>query len=368
MIHIKKFAKRELVFITALSLTLLSILLVPIDQYYLNYIDYKTLSSLFLMLLVLAGLSRLQVFHYLSTQLIKHLKNTQALVAALIFITFFFSLFIANDMALLTFLPLALITLKEAEKEEYLIFTIIMQNIAANLGGMLTPFGNPQNLYLYTYFSIPTLEFLQIMFWPFLFAILLISIFCLFIPKTPIRLSQKPPLFVDWPRIIRYLLLGIVVVLSIFRILDYRIVSIILLLYFIVFDRKSLLQIDYFLLLTFACFFIFSGNFARIELINTLASRLMEWNTYITAILSCQIMSNVPTAIFLSKFTVDYHDLLLAVNIGGVGTLISSLASLISFRIYTRTYTKTTKKYLLNFALLNGLFLLILATITYFIT
>ncbi len=367
MIRVRKFVKKELVFSIALLIAIISMFFVPVDQEYLHYFDTKTLVSLFVIMLILAGFTKIRIFDYISRKLIARLNNARKLIAGLIFITFFSSMFIANDMALLTFLPLTLITLKDANKEEYLIFTIIMQNIAANLGGMLTPFGNPENLYLYSYFSIDSIEFMSIMLKPFLISIVMTIAICFIIPKTHLEL---PALKMETPsrrKMIIFSLFSILIILAVFRVFDYLIITAIVMVYFLIFERNCFKQVDYFLLLTFTCFFIFTGNFARIEAINTIVTGLLEKSTYITSIISCQIISNVPTAVFLSKFTTNYKDLLLAVNVGSIGTLVSSLASLISFRIYTKKYSNYTKKYLLNFAMLNVLFLSVLSIITYYI-
>jgi Na+/H+ antiporter NhaD/arsenite permease-like protein len=342
-------------------------MLVPVDREYLHYFDMKTLFSLFIIMLLLAGFTKIKVFEYLSTQLIHRFKSLRKLIAGLIFITFFSSMFIANDMALLTFLPLSLITLKEAHKEEHLIFTIIMQNIAANLGGMLTPFGNPENLYLYTHFHIDSIEFMLIMMKPFILSVFLISMIIFLVPNSPIEQKGMPLEKPERKQLIFLIIGSLLMIFAIFRLLNYWIVGGLILLYFLLQDRHSFGKIDYFLLLTFVCFFIFSGNFARIGVIERLVTQLLNANTYWTAVLSCQVISNVPTAVFLSQFTNNYADLLLAVNVGSVGTLVSSLASLISFRIYTKKYTNTAKKYLLSFTILNVFFLITLSTITYFI-
>ena len=279
---------------------------------------------------------------------------------ALVYITFIGSMLIANDMALLTFLPLGYLVLTTTGKRKYMAVTFILQNIAANLGGMLTPFGNPQNLYLYTKFEIPTLEFMSIMAPPFILSILLITICCIiFVKPEPLEL-QKDDVKLDPKRTVLYLILFALSIIIVFRVIPYWIGLIIIPVVLLIVDRKALLMVDYSLLFTFVFFFIFAGNMARIDSVREVFSGLLEKNTLLVSVLSCQIISNVPSAILLSQFTGNYRDLLVGVNIGGVGTLISSLASLITFREYVKLNPGKGKYYVLLFSLFNFAFLFIL--------
>jgi Na+/H+ antiporter NhaD/arsenite permease-like protein len=299
--------------------------------------------------------------------IIRKFKNTKACILALVYITFIGSMLIANDMALLTFLPLGYFVLHTTGKEKYMAFTFIMQNIAANLGGMLTPFGNPQNLYLYSKFNIPDSEFVSIMFIPFLISIILITVCCLvFVKSEPLVIEEKaanlPPM-----RTAIYLVLFALTILIVFRTVPYVIGLIIIPLAILFLDRQALLEVDYGLLLTFVFFFIFSGNMARIDLVRDFFSFLLEKNTLVFSALSCQFISNVPSAILLSQFTDNYRELLLGVNIGGAGTMIASLASLITFREYSKQDPGHTVKYIVKFSIFNFAFLGILILICSFI-
>jgi Na+/H+ antiporter NhaD/arsenite permease-like protein len=263
-------------------------------------------------------------------------------------------------MARLTFLPLGYIVLHTTGKEKHMAFTFIMQNIAANLGGMLTPFGNPQNLYLYTKFNIPTGEFMSIMALPFVVSILLMTLCCfVFVKKEPLSVSEE----VITPRPIRtaiYLVLFAFSIIIVFRVVHYLLGLILIPLALLFMDRKALKKVDYPLLFTFVFFFIFAGNMARIEGVRALFSSLLEKNTLLFSVLSCQVISNVPSSILLSQFTGNYADLLVGVNIGGVGTLIASLASLITFREYVKHNPGKTGYYIGMFSLFNFSFLIIL--------
>lgn len=267
---------------------------------------------------------------------------------------------IANDMALLTFLPLGYFVLTTTGKEKYMAFTFIMQNIAANLGGMLTPFGNPQNLYLYSKFEIPNLEFMAIMAPPFVLSVLLITVCCMiFVKPEPLSLSDEK-IVLNPGKTILYLILFTLSIVIVFRGIPYWLGLIVIPITLFFADRKALKMVDYGLLLTFVFFFIFAGNMARIDVVRALFSSLLDKSTLLFSVISCQCISNVPSAILLSQFTENYADLLVGVNIGGVGTLISSLASLITFREYVKNNPGKTGYYIAMFSLFNFAFLIIL--------
>ncbi len=334
--------------------------IVPPDAAYLGYFDFKTLTCLFCVLAVVCALKNVKFFTILARKIVDCTGNLRMATLALVYITFIGSMLIANDMALLTFLPLGYFVLSSTGKEKHMAFVFIMQNIAANLGGMLTPFGNPQNLYLYTYFNIPTGEFMQIMLLPFLAAIALITVCCLFLPRETLSITEECPYRLQKKPTALYLVLFALSIVIVFRVIPYVIGLIVIPLVLLFADRKALRAVDYPLLLTFVCFFIFAGNMARIPAVSDLFSALLEKNTLVVSALSCQVISNVPSAILLSKFTTDYPALLLGVNIGGTGTLISSLASLITFREYTSHNPKSAGRYLALFSAFNFGFLILL--------
>jgi Na+/H+ antiporter NhaD/arsenite permease-like protein len=270
---------------------------------------------------------------------------------------------IANDMALLTFLPLGFLVLTTTGKEKYMAFTFIMQNIAANLGGMLTPFGNPQNLYLYTKFNIPTGEFMSIMALPFVVSILLITLCCvIFVKNEPLEV-QDEKIELGPSKTVIYLILFALSIVIVFRVIPYWIGLIVIPAVLIFADRSALAKVDYPLLFTFVFFFVFAGNMARIGVIRELFSMLLEKSTLLFSVISCQFISNVPTSILLSQFTDNYADLLVGVNIGGVGTLIASLASLITFREYVKHNPGKALYYIGVFSLFNFAFLAVLTAI-----
>lgn len=360
------FAKKNVVMCIAFVAALITCIFVPVDKEYLGYFDFKTLTCLFCVLAVVCALKDINFFYILAEKIVERFKNVRICVLALVYITFIGSMLIANDMALLTFLPLGYLVLTTTGKEKYMAYTFILQNIAANLGGMLTPFGNPQNLYLYTRFSIPNGEFVSIMALPFIISIAIITACCFLIRPEPLEMSDNIPKL-DWKKTSFYLILFALAIAIVFRGIPYWIGLIVIPIALWFTDREALRAVDYPLLLTFVFFFIFSGNMARIDAVSNLMSGLLEKNTLLFSILSCQFISNVPSAILLSQFTENYQDLLIGVNIGGVGTLISSLASLITLREFIKYNPKKIVSYIGEFSLINFCFLILLTGTMIFI-
>ena len=354
------FIKTNIVVIIAALAAIITAFIVPPDAEYLGYFDLKTLTCLFCVLAVVCALRNIRFFYTLAKMIVRCFRTARLAILALVYVTFIGSMLIANDMALLTFLPLGYFILHTTGKEKYMAFAFIMQNIAANLGGMLTPFGNPQNLYLYTKFNIPDGEFMLIMLPPFLISIALITLCCLiFVRCEPLRIEERAA-SLPLGRVAIYLVLFALSILIVFRLIPFWVGLVVIPPALLILDRQALLQVDYGLLLTFVFFFIFSGNMARIEAVRSFFSYLLDMNTLVFSALSCQFISNVPSAILLSQFTDNYRHLLLGVNIGGVGSLISSLASLITFKEYSKQDPGHTVRYVLKFSAYNFAFLFIL--------
>ena len=358
LLRVKKFIQNNIVCSIAFVLALITCIFVPIDREYIHYIDYKTISSLFMISYIIAAFKDINFFYLLAKQIIIKFKTLRMSYLALITITFAGSMLIANDMALITFLPLGYLLLKETGHEDKEAFVFIMQNIAANLGGMLTPFGNPQNLYIYTKYNIASIAFMKIMIIPFLVAIILLYLSGSLIENTELTINEKP-VSIDKTREIVYVSLFILAVLIVFRLIHPLIGLIVIPTVIFIFDRRAFKSVDYTLLLVFVFFFIFSSNLVRINQINSFFSKLLQRDVYFTTLISCQFMSNVPTSILLSKFTNDYIPLLYGVNIGGLGTLIASLASLITFRTYIKLNPKKALQFILLFSFINLIFIVI---------
>ena len=363
MTKVIDFVKKNVVMEIAFLAAVITMFFVPPDKEYLGYFDFKTLSCLFCVLAVVCALKHIRFFYILARKIVESFRNIKYCVLSLVYITFIGSMLIANDMALLTFLPLGYFILDATKQQKYMAFTFIMQNIAANLGGMLTPFGNPQNLYLYTKFNIPNSEFVSIMLPPFVISVLIITVCCLVFVKSEKLSIEDSPVKLDMKRAGIYLALFILSIAIVFRTIPYVIGLVVIPAVLLIMDRKALKEVDYPLLLTFVFFFVFAGNMARIEVVRELFSFLLNKSVLLFSVLSCQFISNVPSAILLSQFTENYPELLLGVNIGGVGTLISSLASLITFREYHKHNPKKTLYYVGMFSLFNFAFLFLLSGI-----
>ena len=358
------FVKREVVLSIAFVAMIITMFFVPIDGEYKDYFEYKTLIALFCMLAVVAGLKNTNVFELISKKLIGLFRTRRAVIYSLIYGTFFFDMIVANDMSLITFLPLTYIVLHSTGNDKYLSYTFILQTIAANMGGMITPYGNPQNLYLYSYYNIPTMEFFGVLLIQSITVAVLLFVAGLFIPNEKLELKNDGKINLDIRRLCVYAVLFVFVILSIFRVVPHVFTLILVIVAVLIFDYKRFAHVDYALLATFCVFFVFSGNIARIEVIKDFIESIVVENTLIAGIVSCQFISNVPTAIFLSKFTSNYSDLLVSVNIGSLGIIISSLASLITLKEFLKHQPHGFKKYMGLFTLVNTAFLAILIVVT----
>lgn len=377
---VKDFFKKETVCCIAFLLAVVSMFFIPPSVNYFSYIDFRVLALLFSLMAVVRGFSSIGVFTRLGTMLLTHVHSLRMLSALFIFLCFFFSMLITNDVALITFVPFTILVLSMAEQKKFLIPVIVLETIAANLGSMLTPLGNPQNLYLYTISGLSIGAFVRIMLpYSFVSAILLL-IFILFLPKdtvstataantanstNTVTASNTSNVICEAvkarknPRILftSYLILFLLCLLTVLHILPYQIMFLLVLTGFLLLDYRVLKDVDYFLLLTFLCFFIFIGNMKQISLVHELISKLLVHHEVLMGIGASQIISNVPAAILLSGFTDDYSALLIGVNLGGLGTLIASLASLISFKFYANSNGRDTRRFLGIFTLYNVIFL-----------
>lgn len=377
---VKELFQKETVCCIAFLLAVISMFFVSPSKNYISYIDFRVLALLFCLMAVVRGFSSIGVFTRLGTMLLTHVHSLRMLSALFIFLCFFFSMLITNDVALITFVPFTILVLSMAEQKKFLIPVIVLETIAANLGSMLTPLGNPQNLYLYTISGLSIGAFVRIMLpYSFVSAILLL-IFILFLPKDTVSTATaantanstntvtasntsnvicKAVKARKNSRILFafYLILFLLCLLTVLHILPYQIMFLLVLAGFLLLDYRVLKDVDYFLLLTFLCFFIFIGNMKQISLVHELISKLLVHHEVLMGIGASQIISNVPAAILLSGFTDDYSALLIGVNLGGLGTLIASLASLISFKFYTNSEGSDTRRFLGIFTLYNAIFL-----------
>ena len=364
------FAKKEVVLSIAIVAAVITCFFVPPDAQYLGYFEEKTLIALFCMLSVVAGLKYTEVFELISKKMIGLFHTRRSVIYALVFGTYFFDMIVANDMSLITFLPLAFIVLHSTGNDKYLAFTFIMMTIAANMGGMITPYGNPQNLYLFSYYEMGLLDFLSALAVQAATILVMLFLTGLFVKNEDLHLVNEKKLNIKTKQLAVYAVLFVLVILCIFRVVNHWLALGIVVVTILVMDRKRFKEVDYALLATFCVFFVFSGNIARITAISDFIKSIVGANgenVLVAGIVSCQFISNVPTAIFLSKFTdVAYSaDLLVAVNVGSLGIIISSLASLITLKEYLKHQPKGFKRYMLMFTAINTTFLIVQLLVTF---
>ncbi|MCI2056552.1 MAG: citrate transporter [Oscillibacter sp.] len=362
---LRQFFRREPVLCIAALCALASMFAVPLDALYVGYVDLRVLGLLWSLMAVVAGFRRCGVFEALTRILLTgHRGGRCGLSVALVLLPFFTSMAVTNDVALLTFVPFTLSLLEAAGCMDSAIPLVVLQTIAANLGSMATPVGNPQNLYLYAYYQLSAGAFFSA-----LVPLTAISLVCLTAAALPVLPKNMPvpnlpegrPM--DKKRLCLYAVLFMLCLLCVFHVLPWWCAAAVILCALALTDRDLLKQPDYMLLLTFVCFFVFSGNLGRIEPVRELLRAALDRSTLLCSVLASQIISNVPAAVLLSGFTSDWRGLLLGTDIGGLGTPVASLASLISLKLYLRTKDAKPGRYLLLFTLCNlaGLIILLAA-------
>ena len=374
MIRFVGFIKKETVFCIAVLLALISSFIVPVDQAYVNYIDFRVLALLFTLMTVMAGLQALGFFERLSYALLKYVKSMRSLTVLLVSLCFFLPMFITNDVALITFVPFTLLIFDKIDRPGKLISIVVLETIAANLGSMMTPIGNPQNLYLYGLTGYSPIKFIAHMAPVTCVSFLMLMLFAVSAKSEKITIADhEKSLFDPKPALtVYYFILFIFCLLVVAYIIPYPVLLVINIPVLLLFDRGTLKKVDYCLLLTFISFFVFIGNMQRIPAVSDWISSLVSGRELLVSFLCSQIISNVPAAILLSGFTQNYDQLLLGVNIGGLGTLIASLASLISFKYFSNYAAKLPKesgitkgRYLHHFTLMNVLFAVVLLLVSF---
>ncbi len=360
--------KKEAVLSIAILLAVLSAFFVRPDKEYIGYIDFRTLGILFCLMAVMAGLQKVGLFKYVAEKLLAKVSHIRGLIFILIMLCFFSSMLITNDVALITFVPFTFIVLKMilGEKAEKLVVpVVVMQTIAANLGSMLTPIGNPQNLYLYGKATMNFGDFILFMLPYTAVSFVLLTAWCFLFPykekkQVEIQIEENTNLTSCKKQLLVYAVLFVLCLLTVAHILPYEVTLLIILVVVFFMDRAVLGSVDYALLFTFVGFFIFIGNMGRVPAFNAFLQAIINGNEVITSIASSQFMSNVPAALLLSGFTNQYELLIIGTNLGGLGTLIASMASLISFKYIGKEFKQLRGKYLLYFTVWNILFLVVL--------
>ena len=348
------FWKREPVLCISAVCALASVALNPPSAAYLNYIDWRVLSLLFSLMAVVAGLQECGVFAVLAQRLLSGERRMRFVTLVLVLLPFFVSMLVTNDVALITFVPFAVLVLGLIGRTERLIYIVVLQTIAANLGSMATPVGNPQNLYLYANYELTAGQFFSVMLPLSLVSLAGLSVAALCVKPEGIRVSFAAKAEIQAPARLG-LMAGLFVLwlLSVFRVLPYPALLAVVLAAMLIFDRPLFRKVDYGLLATFFCFFLFAGNVGACPPIHDAIAAAMEGRTALTAGLASQVISNVPAAVLLSGFTADWRGLLIGTNVGGLGTPIASLASLISLKGYLKSPGARPGRYLLVFTAAN---------------
>ena len=320
------FFKNETIFCISLILAIVSCFFVLPSIDYLNYINWETIILLFVIMVFVEILKNLSVFEIFVRKLLNKVKNTRGLVLFLVFTCFFSSIFITNDVSLIIFVPFTLLALKKVERIDLIIFAVSLETIAANVGCMVLPIGAPHNIVMYTVSHIPFQSFFLLLLPYIIVSVVFLIVLSIFIPSDAVSLPSMGKIEIDWEGFLKRVFLGV----------------------------------DYFLLLTFIALFILIGNLENIPFFNSFFRQWIMGNEVIFAIVSSQIISNVPAAILLSGFSTNYEAIIVGINIGGLGSLIASMANLISYKILIREHDEFKVKYLIVFTVLNVILLLIL--------
>ncbi len=352
--------KKDPVLVISGILACISCFFVHPDMEYIGYINFRVLAILFALMLVVASLGNIGFFDFLTSRMIRIVKNQRQASQILVILAFFMSMFMTNDVTLVTLVPFAMITVGRFGDHKGMMYTLILMTCAANLGSMMTPIGNPQNLYLYTQYEMSMLHFLKLMLPYTLLSLLLILIASfIFVGKggkvEPVREKYPPN---AWKLAVLTLLFAIAI-LSVLGILHYLIMLALIICVIFIMDRKAFAKADYSLLITFVFFFVLIGNLGRLEVVYNTMSEVVSKSPVITAVLASQVISNVPAAMLLSAFTSDGDALVIGTNLGGLGTLIASMASLITYKIYIRE-NKDGGKYIAAFSIINVIMLALL--------
>lgn len=361
------FIKREPVLVISCVLAVVSTFFVTPDAEYIGYIDFRTLSILFCLMTVVAGMRGTGAFDILAQKMLTKVGSVRQLALIPVLMCFFFSMVITNDVALITLVPFTFTVLDMAggEYEKRLVIPLTaMETIAANLGSMLTPLGNPQNLYLFGKSDMSIGSFVLLMLPYSLLSLIMLVVWIIVLTlrrneRINIRFESAPVIRSKKLTVV-YLILLVVCLLCVMRVLHYLITLVAVLAAVVISDRKNLLRVDYSLLLTFAGFFVFIGNMGRIEWFREFLQSIISDREVVTAVLSSQMISNVPAALLLSGFTENIKSLIIGTNLGGLGTLIASMASLISFKQLSVKCSENKGKYILCFSMSNIIFLIIL--------
>ena len=364
--RLKHFFKSESVLCIAALCAVLTMFLVPPDGEYLAYIDLRTLALLMCLMIVVAGIQACGAFRALTVEMLRRSSSGRVLGVMLVWLPFFCAMLVTNDVALLVFVPFTLALLSEAGCAKASIPVLVLQTVAANLGSMATPVGNPQNLYLYAFYELGIGEFFSLVVPLTVVSLIGLTVAALPVLPKAIETPKMEDAAMDAKKLAFFAVLFVVCLLTVFHVIHYLIMTVVVLAAIAVADRKLLKKLDVALLATFVCFFIVSGNLGRVDAVREFLQGLLGKNTLLTAVGTSQIISNVPAAVLLSGFTGNWQDLLAGVNIGGLGTPVASLASLITLKLYMRHPGANAGKFLAVFTVANVIGLVVLLAFSIF--
>ncbi|MBO6303435.1 MAG: anion permease [Ruminiclostridium sp.] len=347
------FIKAQPVLTAAFVLALISMIFIPPDEKYVGYCNFAVLAELFGLMIAVAGLRGEGLFEKLTGALLKHAGTVRKLALILILVCFTSSMLVTNDVALITFIPLTLHVFAGINDERSRILTLVLETAAANLGSMMTPVGNPQNLYIYDKYGLSVWQFIQTMLPAGIISLIIIVLLSFMIPNTPCESRSGEPRPLSKRDTVLYSCLFVLCVITVFKVLPYPICAVAAAAAALFTDRKLLLKADYSLLATFVCFFVFVGNISRIGEVSAFFSEMLKGHEIMVSALLSQVISNVPAAVMLSGFTKYGTALLIGVNLGGLGTPIASMASLITLQFYRSSENARTGKFLAVFTAVN---------------
>lgn len=360
---ILEFIKKEIVLVVALTLAIITSFISPPK---ISYIDFKVLILLFNLMIVVAAFNDLKILDSIAIKLLKKCKSYTSISMALVFITFVSAMIVTNDVALITFVPLSIVIAKKANINVLKI--VIFQTLAANLGSSLTPMGNPQNLFIYSFYNLSPVDFFNITLPIIVLSIIFLLVVILKDKKLNLNLELDEIKIDNKRDSVLFTILFLIILLSVFHLIDYKITLLITISMVFILNKKLFSKVDYSLLITFIGFFIFVGNISTMDSVRSFMEGILSSgkSTFISSVVASQFISNVPATMLLSGFTEYFKELLLGVNIGGMGTLIASLASVISYKIYISEFNNSDN-YLKTFTLYNVIGLIVFIPITYII-
>ncbi|MDD4316071.1 MAG: SLC13 family permease [Clostridia bacterium] len=332
-----KFIKKEPILILAVILAVISCFFVPPSKEYISYINFKTLTSIFSLMIIIKGLSKINTFRIIATKILPYTKSSRGLITVLVFIPTILALFITNDVAVLTFVPFALIVLNMCDMSHLALKTVVLISIGCNLGGLISPMGNSQNLYLFSYYDLPSTFLIQNAYACFIVGVVILFVCCMLTKKQPVVTFDAKKREVKKFRLGVYLALLVLAISAVvLRIKNYYIITFAIVAVTMLFmDRSLYKNINYSILFTFTAFFIFSGNVKNIESIAVLLSKIINGNEFFLLIGLTQFISNTPAVIIISQFSSNILPVVLGANIGKNGTILASLTGVVVMRLYT---------------------------------